>query len=63
MGRGGGAIVSGTVKTGGWSGAGVYGEQRSSETRLLFGDHLLIAEGLWLKLWSLGTLSVLFLLK
>lgn len=28
--------------------------------RLLFGDRLLIAEGLRLKLWSLGTLSVLF---
>ena len=51
---------SGTVNTGGWSGAGVYGEQRSSEMRLLFGDRLLIAEGLRLKLWSLGTLSVLF---
>ena len=56
----GGAVGSGTVNTGGWSGAGVYGEQRSSEMRLLFGDRLLIAEGLRLKLWSLGTLSVLF---
>ena len=56
MGWGGGAVVSGAVNTGGWSRAGVYGEQRSLETRLLFGDHLLIAEGLWLKLWSLGTL-------
>lgn len=39
------------------------GVQRSSERRLPFGDHLLIADGPWLKLWSLGTLSALFLLK
>lgn len=37
----------------GWGGV-----QRSLETKLLFGDHLLIAGGLWLKLRHLGTLSV-----
>lgn len=37
--------------------------QMSSGARLQFGDHLLIAGGLWLKPWSLGPLSVLVLLK
>lgn len=55
----GGAVMSGTVNTGGWVGLGYMGNRGSSETRLCLVTIFFIAEGLWLTLWSLGTLSVL----